>query len=215
MRKKDKEIRQAIELRGEGKSLNEIAKALNVSKSSVSVWVRDVEKPNIDRQKYLENPKKCSSCNKELIFDKRKNKFCDLKCSAKFNAGKRKSKPKKKFSCLNCGKDVRNKFCNKDCQLEFNYKQRIEETKRTGMVQPHQATAKKVVIIMRGHSCEKCENTEWMGEPIPLVLDHINGKCKDWRLENLRLVCGNCDMQLPTYKSKNKNSQRKSRVGKY
>lgn len=28
-------------------------------------------------------------------------------------------------------------------------------------------------------------------------------------LDNLRLVCGNCDMQLPTYKSKNKNSDRR------
>lgn len=52
-----------------------------------------------------------------------------------------------------------------------------------------------------------------MGNPIPLVLDHINGKSSDNNLENLRLVCGNCDMQLPTYKSKNKNSERRKRKG--
>ena len=45
---------------------------------------------------------------------------------------------------------------------------------------------------------------EWQGEPMPLVLDHINGINNDNRLENLRFVCSNCDTQLDTYKSKNK-----------
>lgn len=47
---------------------------------------------------------------------------------------------------------------------------------------------------------------EWLGKPMPLILDHINGKNNDNRLENLRFVCSNCDTQLPTYKSKNKDS---------
>lgn len=44
----------------------------------------------------------------------------------------------------------------------------------------------------------------WREKPMPLVLDHINGKSNDNRLDNLRFVCSNCDTQLPTYKSKNK-----------
>lgn len=52
-----------------------------------------------------------------------------------------------------------------------------------------------------------------MNQPIPLILYHINGRASDDRLENLRLVCGNCDMQLPTYKSKNKHSDRIKRKG--
>ena len=55
-----------------------------------------------------------------------------------------------------------------------------------------------------------CGQTEWMGKPIPLVLDHIDGNSDNFKLTNLRLVCGNCDMQLPTYKSKNKNSNTKN-----
>jgi uncharacterized protein with PIN domain len=38
----------------------------------------------------------------------------------------------------------------------------------------------------------------WNGKPMTLILDHINGKNHDDRLENLRWVCPNCNMQLPT-----------------
>ena len=72
---------------------------------------------------------------------------------------------------------------------------------------------KKYIIETRGHKCEICGLELWMNQHIPLVLDHINGRANDDRLENLRLVCCNCDAQLPTYKSKNKNSDRKKRKG--
>lgn len=52
--------------------------------------------------------------------------------------------------------------------------------------------------------CDCCKNgPEWMGKPMPLILDHINGINNDNRLTNLRFVCSNCDSQLDTYKSRN------------
>jgi len=50
---------------------------------------------------------------------------------------------------------------------------------------------------------------------MPLVLDHINGNSDDWTLVNLRLVCGNCDMQLPTFKSLNRGKGRAWRRKRY
>lgn len=54
---------------------------------------------------------------------------------------------------------------------------------------------------------------EWMGKPMPLILDHINGVNNDNRLSNLRFVCSNCDSQLVTYKSRNRKNKENAGVG--
>ncbi len=48
--------------------------------------------------------------------------------------------------------------------------------------------------------CEKCgQNENWNGEHISLILDHINGDNSDHRIENLRILCPNCNATLPTH----------------
>lgn len=56
---------------------------------------------------------------------------------------------------------------------------------------------------IKEHRCEVCGLTEWNGMPIPLELDHINGRRDDNRLENIRLICPNCHAQTPTYRVRN------------
>lgn len=51
---------------------------------------------------------------------------------------------------------------------------------------------------------------EWNEKPIVMVMDHKNGIRNDHRIENLRLLCPNCNSQLPTHCGKNKD-----RVPKY
>ena len=54
--------------------------------------------------------------------------------------------------------------------------------------------------------CSVCgQEPFWMGKPLTLILDHINGYNKDNRLENLRWVCPNCNSQLETTNAKNIN----------
>lgn len=64
----------------------------------------------------------------------------------------------------------------------------------------------KLLLIRDGLKearCELCAGDRWMGQPIPLELDHINGDHHDNRLENLRIVCPNCHAQTATHAGKN------------
>lgn len=48
----------------------------------------------------------------------------------------------------------------------------------------------------------------WQGKRLVLVLDHINGDRADNRIENLRLLCPNCNSQQHTFAGKNKGRYR-------
>lgn len=54
------------------------------------------------------------------------------------------------------------------------------------------------------NKCSLCGQGEnWNNMKISLILDHINGIHNDNRLENLRIVCPNCNAGLETFAGKN------------
>ena len=67
----------------------------------------------------------------------------------------------------------------------------------------HIGTIKARLIKERGYQCESCRETMWLGGPIPLELDHINGERQNNSRENLRLLCANCHALTPTFRGKN------------
>lgn len=68
---------------------------------------------------------------------------------------------------------------------------------------------KKYIMDEQDGKCAICGmRAEWNEKPLVFILDHIDGKANNNNRENLRLVCPNCDSQLDTYKSKNKQSDR-------
>lgn len=57
---------------------------------------------------------------------------------------------------------------------------------------------------LKERSCELCGQDEvWQGRRMTLILDHVNGVADDNRLENLRIVCPNCNATLDTHCARN------------
>ncbi len=57
--------------------------------------------------------------------------------------------------------------------------------------------------------CSSCKKVTWLGNPIPLELDHIDGNNEDNSLSNLRLLCPNCHALTDTYRGKNQARKKK------
>lgn len=65
---------------------------------------------------------------------------------------------------------------------------------------------------LKKHECELCgQGEEWRGKKMSLILDHKNGVYNDNRLENLRIVCPNCNATLDTHCGK-QNSKRNKKL---
>jgi 5-methylcytosine-specific restriction endonuclease McrA len=50
--------------------------------------------------------------------------------------------------------------------------------------------------------CYNCGLTEWMGEPIPIELHHIDGNKFNNNKENLQILCPNCHSMTPNNSGK-------------
>lgn len=167
------------------------------------------------RDRYNENPKTCV-CGGVIPFDKRRNDSCSQSCAAtKRNKGVRRyGNPPR--SCEGCGKETRNpKFCSNDCQRKYEWEGIKREIDKTGIFPPSNRIIRRYLLEKDGCRCSICGGTEWQGKPMPLEVDHISGDWKDNKKGNVRMVCGNCGMQLPTYKGKNVGKGRFSRRERY
>jgi len=123
-----------------------------------------------------------------------------------------------KNQCLNCGKETHNQYyCSTTCQREYYDRNLIEEWQKTGETHCGVQTTirsaiRKYIYKKQDYKCAICQMLNmWNGKEIKFVLDHIDGDATNNCESNLRLICPNCDSQLPTFKSKNKNSKRNKR----
>lgn len=70
---------------------------------------------------------------------------------------------------------------------------------------PYSSTRLKRRFVSAGYAenkCKVCGITSWLGEPLTLHLDHINGIHNDNRVENLQILCPNCHQQTKTWGNK-------------
>lgn len=163
---------------------------------------------------YKKNPTLCLFCKNPLDYEKRKHKFCSHSCSQKLhNIGIRRhgNDPKK---CLLCNNDFRHsgKFCSSKCFHGYSFKKWVEKIEKLGYFEGFKgndsgggvAKPKKYVLQKQNGRCSICGINEWLNKPVPFVLDHIDGDSTNWKIENIRVICRNCNGQLPTYCGRNR-----------
>ncbi len=167
---------------------------------------------------YEANPTKCSNCDKVLSYEKRRNKFCGHSCAAaKNNLGVVRHGKFRKTPCIRCGKITKNTYCSVECHKEYVWEGIKKDIEDNGFnnLSPYSKLRKRYLLETTGNKCEICDITEWMGNPVPIVMDHINGNSEDNSIKNLRLICPNCDAQTDTYKGKNIGNGRHWRRQRY
>ena len=111
------------------------------------------------------------------------------------------------------------KFCSNACQRALERREKTEQWLESGVATSAGSRDHYVRVHLydeQGGRCALCgDSDEWMGFPLTLVLDHVDGDASNNRRENLRLVCPNCDSQLPTFKARNKGNGRAWRRQRY
>lgn len=160
---------------------------------------------------------RCKQCNTVLdpTFDSRKQ-FCNSSCAATYN-NKQRAGRKKEYFCRFCQKSLlattNRDFCSNQCQGDWRWNQTKAEILRTGKYPDRdynsiRLLARKFIREEIGWRCAVCNLTEWCGQEAPMVVDHIDGNAENNQINNVRLVCGNCNMFLPTFSGRNRGNGR-------
>lgn len=162
---------------------------------------------------YNKSPKLCKQCAGAIYYDKRNNVFCGHSCATIYN--NTHNAQVVKWNCLGCGKENITlphkvaKNCNKVCAGLYARQQTFKDIVAGNISE--RSTIKKTFIDKYGHRCFECKNTEWLGKPIPLEVDHIDGDAGNNDINNLRLLCPNCHALTDTWKGRNKGNGRAAR----
>ena len=144
----------------------------------------------------------CHICgNKAVYQNKQGNWLCSTSSSKCPCVRKKNSEALKKARLEN---RVTRKFSKEDRRKALeSFNKRL-----SSIPFEHQSWQRKrnLVILEQKNKCLICNLSEWMGKPIKLHVDHVDGNNKNDARDNLRALCPNCHSNTETYCGKNINS---------
>ncbi|WP_076199567.1 HNH endonuclease [Mycobacterium sp. GA-1841] len=125
--------------------------------------------------------------------------------------------------CQGCGSPLAKRsqkiYCGNACQAATRRDARTKQWLESGeaRVRGEQGNyIRQYLAAAQSGCCAICgAASTWQDLPLTLIMDHIDGNPTNNCRENLRLVCPNCDSQLPTYKSRNRGNGRHFRRQRY
>lgn len=201
--------------------------ALNIEESIVADIAGKRNKASRERalRQYYSEPNHCLHCGgiiyvpaNESTYRAREKKFCCIQCAVAYNA-KIKTETRHR-NCKRCGRKLSwgnsSGLC-AQCLKKSNDEERIKVWKETGDTGCCTSSTLKncirdYILEQQDGLCAICHiEPEWNGMELHFILDHFDGDASNNDESNLRLICPNCDSQLDTYKSRNKNSARSHR----
>lgn len=157
---------------------------------------------------------KCIICGKE--FDEWRKKdaiknnpiplYCSRKCSNKRNHTNETKEKIRKSIKKYIEKNSNSYLFNDDIKkkrLETYFKTIKNKLLNADFSTLGYDAIKKRLFYEQNGKCNKCGNSEWLGQPISLELEHKDGNHYNNLRDNLELLCPNCHSQTDTYRGKN------------
>lgn len=126
--------------------------------------------------------------------------------------------------CASCGIELTKRhqklYCSLACQRSLERRRKTETWLATGHATTAASGRRHYIRLYlyedQQSRCAICGTpASWEGLPLAFVLDHIDGNSSNNHRDNLRLVCPNCDSQLPTFKARNRGQGRAWRKQRY
>lgn len=162
--------------------------------------------------------KNCKKCNKEFEPTKGLLNYCSLECRNS-RVWTEEDKLKKSESAKNSEKvkESSKKYSEtikmRTPEIWKIINEKREETLKNKIIEADYSELsferlRKRIIYEQDCKCNRCNLSEWMGEKIPLELEHKDGNHFNNERDNLEILCPNCHALTSTWRGRNKNTVR-------